>query len=137
MSWRASGAGPQSGPIGSTLPRPPADMSVWAHAGGTVLASFLASLVEFVAALTIVLAVGTVRGWGLALVGTGAGTMLLLVLIALLGPSIAAVPIAWLQLLVGNLLLLFGLRWLKKAILRSARILPLHDGEAAYAEETR
>ena len=112
-------------------------MGAWTHAGGTVLASFLASLVEFVEALTIVLAVGTVRGWGPALVGTGAGTMLLLVLIVLLGPSIAAVPLALMQLLVGILLLLFGLRWLKKAILRAARVIPLHDEEAAYAEETR
>jgi Ca2+/H+ antiporter, TMEM165/GDT1 family len=109
----------------------------WTHAGGTVLAAFLASLVEFVEALTIVLAVGTVRGWRPALLGTGAGMVLLLLLIAGLGPLIAAVPITWLQLSVGVLLLLFGLRWLKKAILRAGGIIPLHDEDAAYAEETR
>jgi len=109
----------------------------WAHAGGTVLAAFLASLVEFVEALTIVLAVGTVRGWAPALLGAGAGLALLVVLVTTLGPLIGVVPITWLQVVVGVLLLLFGLRWLKKAVLRSAGIVPLHDEDAAYAAETQ
>ncbi len=109
----------------------------WTHAGGTVLAAFLASLVEFVEALTIVLAVGTVRGWRPAMLGTAAGVGLLVLLVVGLGPLIATIPITSLQIVVGVLLLLFGLRWLKKAMLRAAGIIALHDEEAAFAEETR
>ncbi|MFO1039896.1 MAG: hypothetical protein U1E45_23890 [Geminicoccaceae bacterium] len=108
----------------------------WTHAAGTVTASFLASLVEFVEALTIVLAVGTVRGWKPAFIGTGAAVLLLLVLVLAFGPLLSQVPIHILQLVVGVLLLLFGLRWLKKAILRTAGIIRLHDEDAAYAAET-
>jgi len=109
----------------------------WAHAGATVLASFLASLVEFVEALTIVLAVGTVRGWRPALAGALAGAALLVALVVVLGPLLDRVPIAWLQLAVGGLLLLFGMRWLRKAVLRAAGIVPLHDEVSAYAEQTQ
>jgi len=108
----------------------------WAHGGATVLAAFLASLVEFVEALTIVLAVGTVRGWRPALAGTGAGVALLVVLVVALGPLLGRIPIEWLQLVVGVLLLLFGMRWLRKAVLRAAGVIALHDETAAYAEET-
>ncbi|MCA1597034.1 MAG: TMEM165/GDT1 family protein [Chloroflexi bacterium] len=107
----------------------------WAHAGPPMLAAFLASMVEFVEALTIVLAVGTVRGWKSALVGVCAGVALLAVLVLALGPALQRVPIRDLQLVVGVLLLLFGMRWLRKAILRSAGIISLHDEEAIYAKQ--
>ncbi len=108
----------------------------WAHAGTAVLAAFLASLVEFVEALTIVLAVGTVRGWRSALVGTAAGAVFLALLVILFGPALQRVPITTLQLVVGALLLLFGMRWLRKAILRSAGVIGLHDEAAIYVKET-
>lgn len=109
----------------------------WAHAGPSVLAAFLASLVEFVEALTIVLAVGTVRGWRPALIGTLAGVGLLFLLVLIFGPTLQRIPLAILQLVVGVLLLLFGMRWLRKAILRSAGVIGLHDEEAIYAKETK
>ena len=102
-----------------------------------VAAAFLAALVEFVEALTIVLAVGTVRGWRPALIGAGAGVLLLVVLVAILGPLLSQLPIAWLQMAVGVLLLLFGMRWLRKAVLRSAGIIALHDEAAIFDEETK
>jgi uncharacterized membrane protein len=105
-----------------------------AHAGPAVAAAFLASLVEFVEALTIVLAVGTVRGWRPALIGTGAGLALLIAVVAAAGPALGAIPISWLQTVVGVLLLLFGLRWLRKAVLRAAGIIPLHDEDKAFAQ---
>jgi uncharacterized membrane protein len=101
-----------------------------------VSASFIASFVEVVEAFTIVLAASTVRGWRPAIAGTVAGLALLAVLVAALGSLIAAVPLHLLQIVVGVLLLLLGLRWLRKAILRGARILPLHDEEKAFAAET-
>ena len=106
------------------------------HAGSSVLAAFLASFVEFVEALTIVLAVGTVRGWRPALIGAGAGAFLLLVLVVALGPALGLIPIDAVRLVVGLLLLLFGMRWLRKAILRAAGFIPLHDEAAAFAAET-
>src|SRR5437868_13639387 len=111
-------------------------MGNWAHIGPSVAASFLASLVEFVEALTIILAVGTVRGWRPALIGTFAGAALLVVLVLLFGPTLQKIPLTTLQLVVGILLLLFGIRWLRKAILRSARIIGFHDEEAIFARET-
>ncbi len=111
-------------------------MTVWTNVGPSVAAAFLGSLVEFVEALTIVLAVGTVRGWRPALLGTLAGAVLLAVLVVLIGPLLHYIKIGLLQLVVGVLLLLFGMRWLRKAILRTAGIIPLHDEAAAYASET-
>src|SRR5438552_12392326 len=110
-------------------------MADWAHAGPSVLAAFLASLVEFVEALTVVLAVGTVRGWRPALTGTGLGLALLAALILVLGPALARIPLDLVQLAVSTLLLLFGLRWLRKAILRAAGVIALHDEEAEFASE--
>ncbi|HWA42857.1 MAG TPA: hypothetical protein VHA10_06575 [Hypericibacter adhaerens] len=107
-----------------------------AHAGSAFLAAFLASLVEFVEALTIVLAVGTVRGWRSALIGTGLAALLLVALILLLGPTLGLIPIAWLQTAIGILLLLFGIRWLRKAILRAGGVIALHDEGLAYEQET-
>lgn len=108
----------------------------WAHAGPTILAAFLASLVEFVEALTVVLAVGSVRGWRGAIGGAAAGLAVLLAIIAALGSTLTRIPLDAIQLVVGTLLLLFGLRWLRKAVLRSAGVIPLHDEAAAFAKET-
>lgn len=110
-------------------------MNAWTHLAPSVLTAFLASLVEFVEALTIVLAVGIVRGWRPALVGTAAGVMLLAAMIILLGPFLGQIRIEILQLVIGLLLLLFGMRWLRKAILRAAGIIPLHDEIAAFSSE--
>jgi Ca2+/H+ antiporter, TMEM165/GDT1 family len=110
-------------------------MMDWTQAGTPVVASCLASMVEFVEALTVVLAVGTVRGWRPALVGAAAALALSLMVLAL-GPSLTLIPLAALQLLVGLLLLLFGLRWLRKAILRAAGVIALHDEAAAFRGTT-
>lgn len=107
------------------------------HAGTPFLAAFLASLVEFVEALTIVLAVGTVRGWRPALIGAFLGGALLIVLVLALGPLLSRVPITWLQVTIGVLLLLFGMRWLRKAALRAAGGIALHDEAAVFAAKTR
>ncbi len=101
-----------------------------------VTAAFLGSLVEAVEALTIVLAVATVRGWRLAGLGALAGLMLLALIVLALGPLLDHVPLNLLQLGIGVMLLLFGMRWLRKAILRAAGVIPLHDEAAAFAGET-
>ena len=111
-------------------------MTEWISLAPTVLASFMASMVEFVEALTIVLAVGIVRGWRSALLGTGAALVLLVGLVLILGPALARIPLPMVQLVVGTLLLMFGLRWLRKAILRAAGVLALHDEAKAFAEKT-
>ena len=108
----------------------------WTHAAPTILAAFLASLVEFIEALTVVLAVGAVRGWRGALGGTGLALLVLLAIVVALGPALTRIPIDLVRLGIGTLILLFGMRWLRKAILRSAGVIPLHDEEAAYAKET-
>jgi uncharacterized membrane protein len=100
-----------------------------------MLTAFLASLVEFIEALTIVLAVGAVRGWRGALSGTGLALAVLLGLVLLFGPALAHLPKLAIQLGVGTLMLLFGMRWLRKAILREAGVIPLHDEADAYARE--
>ena len=107
----------------------------WTHAP-SILAAFLASLVEFIEALTIVLAVGAVRGWRGALGGAGLALLVLLLLVAVLGPALTRIPLDLIQLVLGALLLLFGMRWLRKAILRAAGVIPLHDEDAAYARQT-
>ena len=99
------------------------------------LTTFLASAVEMVEALTIVLAVGVTRGWRSPLIGTGAALAALAVLVGALGPAISDVPIDDLRLLVGALLLIFGLQWLRKAILRASGFKALHDEEAIYHRE--
>ena len=100
-------------------------------------ASFAASFVEAVEALTIVLAVGLARGWRPALSGAAAAIVALALIVAVLGPLMSVVPIHALQFVVGVLLLLFGLRWLRKAILRAVGVIALHDEDAAFARETR
>ena len=95
-------------------------MASWVHIAPAMTAAFLASLVEAVEALTIVLAVATVHGWRPAGLGALAGLMLLALIVAAFGPLLDRVPLHLLQLAIGILLLLFGMRWLRKAILRSA-----------------
>jgi uncharacterized membrane protein len=102
----------------------------------TFIAAFLASLVEFVEALTVILAVGAVRGWLPALEGAATGLGLLLLALALFGSSLILIPLHLAQLVVGALLLLFGLRWLRKAVMRAAGRIPLHDEAALYQAET-
>ena len=96
-----------------------------------MLAAFFASLVEFIEALTIVLAVGAVRGWRGAIGGAALALVVLLSLVVVLGPAITQIPEAYVQLVLGALLLLFGMRWLRKAVLRAAGVVPLHDEEKA------
>ena len=103
--------------------------------GTTLVAAFLASLVECVEALTVVLAVGSVRGWRSALEGAAAALGLLAAIVAVLGPALTHIPLHLVQLVVGAMILLFGLRWLRKAILRSAGLIPLHDEQAAFQRE--
>jgi Ca2+/H+ antiporter, TMEM165/GDT1 family len=110
-------------------------MITWAHAPA-MTAAFLASLVEAVEALTIVLAVATVRGWRPAGLGALAGITSLVLIVVALGPLLDRVPLHLLQLGIGILLLLFGMRWLRKAILRSAGVIPLHDEAVVFATET-
>jgi uncharacterized membrane protein len=100
-----------------------------------VLGAFLASAVEMVEALTIVLAVGMTRGWRSVAVGVGAAFVALAALIAALGPALTQIPIEALRIVVGAVLLTFGLQWLRKAILRAAGARALHDEEAIYARE--
>jgi uncharacterized membrane protein len=99
------------------------------------LATFLASAVEAVEALTIVLAVGIVRGWRSTLVGVGAASLVLAAIVAALGPALQHIPIETLQFVVGALLLAFGLQWLRKAILRASGYKPLHDEGEAFLRE--
>jgi uncharacterized membrane protein len=102
---------------------------------GLALSVFLACAVEAVEALTIVLAVGFTRSWRSALTGMGVAVVVLAALIAALGPALTALPIGVLRVVVGGLLLVFGLQWLRKAILRASGLKALHDESAAFAQE--
>jgi uncharacterized membrane protein len=103
---------------------------------GLALSVFLACAVEAVEALTIVLAVGATRNWRSALTGAAAATVVLAVVVAALGPALTALPIDALRALVGAFLLVFGLRWLRKAVLRAAGLKARHDELEVYREET-
>jgi uncharacterized membrane protein len=106
--------------------------AVW----GLATATFLAAFVEFVEALTIVLAMGLTRGWRSALTGTATAVLALAGVTAVVGFALATwLPRSFLQLVVGVLLLIFGLQWLRKAILRSAGLKDLHDEEAEFREQ--
>jgi uncharacterized membrane protein len=108
--------------------------------GSTVLlalTAFLACGVEMVEALTIVLAAGVARGWRSALVGAGAASLALALIVGVAGPAITALPIDVLRVVVGGLLLIFGLQWLRKAVLRASGLKALHDEDAIYAEQLR
>jgi uncharacterized membrane protein len=102
---------------------------------GTVVlvgAVFLASCVEMVEALTIVLAVGHTRGWRSAFEGTGVALVVLTALVAAFGPALVHVPLSILRLIVGGVLLIFGLQWLRKSILRAVGLKAKHDEDAVY-----
>ena len=102
----------------------------------SALPAFIASAVEFVEAMTIILAVGVTRGWRAPLYGTIAATITLAIIIAVLGVTIVTVvPELALKAFVGALLLLFGLRWLRKAVLRFAGIVAIHDEEQIYLRQ--
>ena len=104
--------------------------------GGALFAAvFLACVVEAVEAVTIVLAAGTARDWRSAGYGVGAGLAVLAVITAALGPAVTAIPLGALRLVVGGLLLVFGLQWLRKAVLRASGHKDLHDEEAIFARE--
>jgi len=100
------------------------------------LAAFLASAVEMVEALTIVLAVGLTRGWRSALIGTGAALLVLALVVLAFGPALGRIPLETLRLVVGALLLVFGVQWWRKAILRSSGFKALHDEDATFLEES-
>lgn len=111
-------------------------MIEWSTAAPAIGSAFLASVVEIVEAFTIILAVATLRGWRPAVVGTAAALALLAAIVLALGPLLDRVPLHALQLVIGVLLLLFGIGWLRKAALRMASVIPLHDEEAIFAAET-
>jgi uncharacterized membrane protein len=102
---------------------------------GLVVSVFIACTVEGVEALTIVLAVGSTRSWRSALIGVGVALVALAAVTAALGPALTALPINVLRGVVGGLLLVFGLQWLRKAILRASGLKALHDEDAAFALE--
>jgi Ca2+/H+ antiporter, TMEM165/GDT1 family len=109
------------------------DHAVW----GLAVATFVAAFVEFVEALTIVLAMGLTRGWRSALAGTVAALVALAAFTAVVGYALAAwLPRSALQLVVGVLLLIFGLQWLRKAIRRSAGLQARHDETKEFADQT-
>ncbi|MGH3830054.1 MAG: COG4280 domain-containing protein [Pseudonocardiaceae bacterium] len=93
---------------------------------------FLACAVEAIEALTIVLAMGTTRGWRSTLYGVAGGLAVLALVVAVLGPTLTVIPFGAVRLVVGGLLLVFGLQWLRKAILRASGFTALHDEAAIY-----
>lgn len=99
-----------------------------------LLSVFLASIVEGVEALTIVLAVGTTRGWHSTWYGIGVALLTLTAFVAVLGPALTSIPLNALRLIVGGLLLTFGLQWLRKAILRASGFKQLHDEAAIFTK---
>ncbi|MGH7728430.1 MAG: hypothetical protein ACREM2_06545, partial [Vulcanimicrobiaceae bacterium] len=102
------------------------------HPAAATIPAFLASLVECVEALTIVLAVGATRGWRSAFAGALGALVVLALAVALLGPALLAIPLRALELGIGFLVLLFGMRWLQKAALRYAGTVALHDEGTIY-----
>jgi uncharacterized membrane protein len=103
--------------------------------GALFIAVFLACAVEGVEATTIVLAAGTARDWRSAGIGLAAGLFLLAVVVAVLGPAVSQLPLRGLRVAVGGLLLVFGLQWLRKAILRASGHKALHDEEKIFRDE--
>lgn len=103
---------------------------------GLAASVFLACAVEAVEALTILLAVGTTRSWYSTFCGAGVALVALAALVAALGPALTSLPIDVLRVGVGGLLLVFGLQWLRKAVLRAGGLKALHDEDAAFAEQT-
>jgi uncharacterized membrane protein len=105
------------------------------NGGALFLAVFLACAVEAVEATTIVLAAGTARDWRSALTGMAAGLVVLAVVVGVLGPAVSTIPLRGLRLVVGGLLLVFGLQWVRKAILRASGHKALHDEAAIFLRE--
>jgi uncharacterized membrane protein len=103
--------------------------------GALFIAVFLACAVEATEAATIVLAMGITRNWRSAILGVLAGVGVLAVIVAVLGPALTLVPLQTLRLLVGGLLLIFGLQWLRKAILRASGYKALHDEAEIFQRE--
>ncbi|WP_408628749.1 COG4280 domain-containing protein [Acuticoccus mangrovi] len=112
-------------------------MASWGSVAPAVGSAFVASTVEVVEAFTIVLAVATLRGWKAAGIGTLAALGVLAAIVLVFAPLLALVPLHGLQLVIGVLLLLFGLGWLHKAILRAAGVMALHDESAIFERERR
>jgi uncharacterized membrane protein len=108
---------------------------VGANASALFIAVFLACAVEAVEATTIVLAAGTARGWRSATTGAVAGLSLLAVIVAILGPAVSHIPLTALRVVVGALLLVFGLQWIRKAILRASGHKALHDEDRIFKEQ--
>lgn len=111
-------------------------MLEWSTAAPAVGAAFLASIVEVVEAFTIVLVVATLRGWKPAVLGTSGALLVLGAVVVILGPLLDQVPLNVLQLVIGVLLLLFGIGWLRKASLRAAGLIPLHNEDEIFLRET-
>lgn len=107
----------------------------WSTAAPAIASAFAASFVEVVEAFTIVLAVGTLRGWRVAWIGTLAALVVLALIVVILGPLLERVPLRPLQLAIGILLLLFGLGWLRKAVLRAAGVIALRDENAQFSKQ--
>ena len=105
-----------------------------ASAAALFIAVFLACVVEAVEAVTIVLAAGTARDWRSAGSGTMAALVVLAVIVAVLGPAVSHIPLTGLRVVVGALLLIFGLQWIRKAVLRASGYKALHDEEKLFAE---
>ena len=103
--------------------------------GALFIAVFLACVVEAVEATTIVLAAGTARDWRSATSGMAGALAVLAIVVAALGPAVSDVPLRGLRLFVGALLLVFGLQWLRKAILRASGHKALHDEGKIFAEQ--
>ena len=103
--------------------------------GALFLAVFLACMVEAVEAVTIVLAAGTARDWRSALTGVGAALLALVAVVAVLGPAVSVIPLHSLRLVVGALLLIFGLQWLRKSVLRASGYKALHDEERIFRDQ--
>ena len=111
-------------------------LAVGLHSSDLVLvvAVFLACSVEMVEALTIVLAVGTTRGWRSAFEGTAVALICLGALVGIFGPTLVRVPLDWLRVFVGGVLLVFGAQWLRKSILRASGLKAQHDEDEIFAE---
>jgi uncharacterized membrane protein len=107
------------------------------NASALFIAVFLACMVEAVEALTIVLAAGSTRDWRSAFTGVFSGLVTLAVIIAALGPAISSIPLQSLRLVIGGLLLIFGLQWLRKAILRASGYKALHDEEKIFLTQVQ
>jgi uncharacterized membrane protein len=105
------------------------------NGAGLFVTVLLACAVEAVEAATVVLAVGTARHWRSALTGCAAAVLLLGVIVAALGPAVTLLPLNVLRLVVGGMLLIFGLQWLRKAVLRAGGVKALHDEDAIFRQQ--